>query len=107
MDNHWNKHGPEGGKPRVERKQNALEEGQRKTAGPEATAFYAKLNKSVVPEDTHKNYDFVNDRNGGFREAVSIDETLDYGEGRIGRVKSKLGDSHTTWITGSSGFRVR
>ncbi|MDN6706785.1 hypothetical protein [Corynebacterium glyciniphilum] len=99
MDNHWNKHGPEGGKPRVERKQNALEEGQRKTAGPEATAFYAKLNKSVVPEDTHKNYDFVNDGNGVFREAVSIDETLDYGEGRIGRVKSKLGDSHTTWIT--------
>lgn len=99
MDNHWNCHGAEGGKPRVERKANTLEESQRKTAGPEATAFYAKLNRSVVPEDTYKNYDFVNDGNGGFREAISIDETLDYGEGRVGRVKSKLGDSHTTWIT--------
>ncbi|MGN0095940.1 MAG: hypothetical protein ACI38U_07750 [Corynebacterium sp.] len=99
MDNDWNCHGPEGGKSREVRKENTLAESQRKTAGTEATEFHAKRNRSIVPEDTWKNYDFVNDGNGGFREAMSIDETLDYGEGRVGRVNAKLGDSHTTWIT--------
>lgn len=99
MDNAWNKHGSENGKPRVERKLNTLQESQRKTEGPGATAFYAKKNRFVVPEDTHKNYDFVNDGQGGFREAMSVDEALDYGEYRVNRVKSKLADSNTTWIT--------
>lgn len=99
MDNAWNKHGSENGKTRTERKLNTLQESQRKTEGPGATAFYAKKNRFVVPEDTHKNYDFVNDGQGGFREAMSVDETLDYGEYRVNRVKSKLADSNTTWIT--------
>lgn len=99
MDNAWQQHGPDSGKPRRERKKNTLEESQRKTAGPGAVQFYAQKNPSIVAEDTYKNVDFVNDGDGGFRETTSIYETLEYGEERIGRVTGKLADGNTTWIT--------
>ena len=96
MDNAWQQHGPDSGKPRRERKKNTLEESQRKTAGPGAVQFYAQKNPSIVAEDTYKNVDFVNDGDGGFRETTSIYETLEYGEERIGRVTGKLADGNTT-----------
>lgn len=99
MDNDWNRHGVDKGKDRVTRKRNTLEESQRKTAGKQATQHHAQINPNIVVADTHKNIDFVNDGNGGFRDATSVEDTIAYGEERLGRVTHKLGDTNKTWIT--------
>lgn len=99
MDNDWNRHGSDGGKSRKERKTNTLEESQRKTAGKQATQHHAQINPNIVVADTHKNIDFVNDGNGGFRDTTSVDETVNYGEDRLDRVTHKVTDTNKTWIT--------
>ena len=53
-------------------------------------ARQAERDSSIVPEDTHKNYAMVNDRQGGFRKAESIDEVLVYGDDRISHVRRKI-----------------
>lgn len=99
MDNDWNRNGPDNGKDRVTRKRNTLEESQRKTAGKQATQHHAQINPNIVVADTHKNIDFVNDGNGGFRDATSVEDTIAYGEERLGRVTHKVTDTNKTWIT--------
>lgn len=100
MDHLWNSHGDYGGNDRATRKRNALEEAARQTAGPRAIAFYGARTPSLVPADTHLNYDFVNDGNGGFKKMTDINDVVEYGEARVGRLTGvKPKDSNTTWIT--------
>lgn len=100
MDHLWNSHGADGGRDRVTRKRNALEEAARQTAGPRAIAHYAGRTPSLVPADTHLNYDFVNDGSGNFKPMTDISEVVAYGEDRVGRLTGvKPKDSNTSWIT--------
>lgn len=100
MDHLWNQHGSDGGRDRETRKRNTLEEAARQTAGPRAIAHYAGRTPSLVPADTHKNVDFVNDGDGGFKKMTDINDVVEYGEARVGRLTGvKPKDSNTTWIT--------
>ena len=100
MDHMWNQHGSDGGNDRATRKRNALEEAARQTAGPRAIAFYGARTPSLVPADTYKNVDFVNDGSGGFKPMTDINDVVEYGEARVGRLTGvKPKDSNTTWVT--------
>lgn len=100
MDHMWNQHGADGGRDRETRKRNTLEEAARQTAGPRAIAHYAGRTPSLVPADTHLNYDFVNDGSGNFKPMTDISEVVEYGEDRVGRLTGvKPKDSNTSWIT--------
>ncbi|PXW33689.1 UNVERIFIED_CONTAM: hypothetical protein DES50_102312 [Williamsia faeni] len=74
-------------------------EAQRKTAGPEAIAWYAKHNPAINPAKTRLNIDMVNDGAGGFRATESIDEVVAYGDERALRVKPGLKDGNRFAVT--------
>ncbi|KXO90456.1 hypothetical protein [Tsukamurella pseudospumae] len=76
--------------PDSARRQNTLEESMRKTAGKAAVEFYAARNPAINTAKTKFNVDMVNDGNGGFRTAISIDEVVAYGDARVGRLSKKL-----------------
>lgn len=73
-------------KPSAERRVATMEEAARQTAGPKAINHYASRTPDLVPADTHKNYDFVNDGQGGFRPMGSIAEIAAYGDAREARL---------------------
>lgn len=100
MDHLWNQHGDSGGNDRATRKTNAATEFARRTAGPQAVAFYGARTPALVPADTYKNVDFVNDGDGGFKPMTDINDVVEYGEERVGRLTGvKPKDSNTSWIT--------
>lgn len=53
-------------------------------------ARQAARNSSIVPEDTAKNWTLVNDGNGGFRRALTVDEVVAYGDERAAKVRRKI-----------------
>ncbi len=61
-------------------------EAQRKTAGPEAVAFWAAQNPAINVEMTLWNIDMTNDGAGGFRPSTMIADVVAYGDGREARV---------------------
>lgn len=61
-------------------------EAQRKTAGPEAVAWYAAQNPAINTAMTPRNIDMTNDGAGGFRPSTSIAEVVAYGDNREARV---------------------
>lgn len=65
-------------------------EAQRKTAGDAAVAFYAAQNPAINTAMTHRNIDMTNDGDGGFRPTSSIQEVVDYGDGREERVRKGI-----------------
>ncbi|GEE00394.1 hypothetical protein nbrc107696_08400 [Gordonia spumicola] len=71
-------------------RKNISTEAQRKTAGPEAVAWYAAQNPAVNIERTYLNVDRVNDGDGGFRETGSIAEVVAYGDAREERVRKNI-----------------
>ncbi|ANI91102.1 hypothetical protein [Dietzia timorensis] len=71
-------------------RKNISTEAQRKTAGPEAVAWYAAQNPAVNIEKTYLNVDRVNDGDGGFRETGSIAEVVAYGDAREERVRKGI-----------------
>ncbi|MCH8572233.1 hypothetical protein LSI54_12835 [Nesterenkonia sp. AY15] len=56
----------------------------------------ALRNSNIVVDDTHLNEAFVNDGHGGFRHAKSVKEVLDFGDGRIKRVRRKISENQMT-----------
>lgn len=56
------------------------------------TARQAAANVNVDPARTKHNRLIVNDGSGGFVEAASVDEVLDYGDARLARLRRKTPD---------------
>ena len=56
------------------------------------TQHFAKQNSNIVRAETYKNQSFVNDGNGGFRYASSVDEAVAYQEQRLAKVNRKIAD---------------
>ncbi|MFM9378595.1 hypothetical protein [Gordonia sp. VNK21] len=86
----------------VQRRKHTLEESMRKTAGNGAVAYYAAQNPAINTAMTHRNIDFVNDGEGGYRDAASIDEVLAYGTARRARVTREIkdGERHAVTVVG-------
>lgn len=63
-----------------------LEESMRNVAGQQASSHYATENPAINLARTPDNIDLVNDGEGGFRPARSIDEVVAYGDARVARV---------------------
>lgn len=53
-------------------------------------AYQASRNANIIEADAHWNLALVNDGKGGFKEATSVDEILDYGDKRVSKVHRKL-----------------
>ncbi len=68
------------------RRRATFEESMRNVAGPGAVAHYAAENPAINVAMTPRNIDLVNNGNGGFRPAKSIDEVVAYGDDRVARV---------------------
>ena len=56
------------------------------------TQHFAAQNSNIVRAETYKNQSFVNDGNGGFRYASSVDEAVAYQEQRLAKVNRKIAD---------------
>lgn len=63
---------------------------------PAQTAKQAARNENIDTARTGSNQLYVNDGQGGFRPAVSVDEVLDYGDAREKRVRRKIDDAAMT-----------
>ena len=83
-----------GGDTRGDRKR-LLKEAMREL-DPQDLAHQAAMNSNIVVADAHLNVPFVNDGNGTFRRAASVEEVLDYQDARMDGVRVQKNSFETS-----------
>ncbi|MFS0019196.1 hypothetical protein ACL1FB_12855 [Corynebacterium striatum] len=83
-----------GGDTRGDRKR-LLKEAMREL-DPQDLAHQAAMNSNIVVADAHLNVPFVNDGNGTFRRAQSVEEVLDYQDARMDGVRVQKNSFETS-----------
>ncbi|OBC01727.1 hypothetical protein [Gordonia sp. 852002-50395_SCH5434458] len=95
----WDNYGSDGAANNQQSRRRIAREAQRKTAGSDAVAYYARKNPAINTAKTHLNIDMVNDGAGGFRPTRHIEEVVAYGDRRVAHLKPGLKDGNRYMVT--------